>query len=348
MDQRDEYEPIIAPKRRREPPRDDTQPLWRTVLALCAGLAVVAFLAWWFMGRSSNDASLTRTQGAASEFGPEIEVEQEVVPQARDEEPRAEATPRTEAPAPQPEPTQSESAATDEPVPESTTSEPTVSEPSAEEPASGVEQAATPDVPEVVPDAESQAAAPVSASPVSVRLKSPDSQVQIELRSLSDASTTLKGGVGDVVDVAPGAYRVVASGAGLEPIEQEVVFDRAGSSVEYIVELCAERKYERESLAGQVVEERACASTAECESLFMVLSEYAEQLVKDRNFRVQQCAKWRAAAAPEGTWTLDTKCEGATTFCRIEIAEGTCALAGPRRSLRGSACPRAELVGAGP
>jgi hypothetical protein len=76
--------------------------------------------------------------------------------------------------------------------------------------------------------------------------------------------------------------------------------------------------------------------------MFDVLSEDAEQRVKDLAFRKQQCAKWRPEAAPEGKWTLDTKCDGATT-CRIEIAEGTCAVTEPRRTVRGGACPQAEL-----
>jgi hypothetical protein len=79
--------------------------------------------------------------------------------------------------------------------------------------------------------------------------------------------------------------------------------------------------------------------------MFMVLSEQADQLVRDRAFRTQQCAKWRPNAAPEGKWRLDIKCGGATlaTGCRIEIGEGACASAEPPRSARGTACPRAEL-----
>jgi hypothetical protein len=80
--------------------------------------------------------------------------------------------------------------------------------------------------------------------------------------------------------------------------------------------------------------------------MFTVLSEHAEQLVKDRAFRTQQCAKWRADAVPEGKWTLNTDCGGATlaTTCRIEIAEGACTFAEPPRSVRGTACPRAEVM----
>ena len=129
-----------------------------------------------------------------------------------------------------------------------------------------------------------------------------------------------------------------------ETFEQEVTFD-GERPLEYIVELCAEHKRERENLAGQVVEERACASTAQCESMFTVLGEHAERLVRDRAFRTQQCAKWRPNAAPDGRWTLNINCGGATlaTTCRIEIAEGACTFAEPRRSVRGAACPRAEL-----
>ena len=199
-------------------------------------------------------------------------------------------------------------------------------------------QAATPEnVPEVAPDSVVQAPVP----PMSVRFMSPDAQVRIELHGPLDSSPPVTSKVGDVVTVAPGTYRVVASGTQLETFELEVQFD-GERSLEYTIELCAKRKHERESLAGQVVEERACASTAQCESVFTVLSEHAEQLVKDRAFRTQQCAKWRPKAAPDGKWTLDTKCEGATlaTTCSIEIAEGACTFVEPRRSLRGSACPR--------
>jgi hypothetical protein len=204
-------------------------------------------------------------------------------------------------------------------------------------------QATTPEnVPEVAPDNVVQA--PVPPAPMSVRFMSPDTQVRIELRGPLDSSPPMMSKVGDVVAVAPGNYRVVASGPQLETFELEVKFN-GERSLEYTIELCAERKHERESLAGQVVEERACASTAQCESTFTVLSEHAEQLVKDRAFRAQHCAKWRPRAAPAGKWTLDTKCDGATlaTTCRIEVAEGACTFTEPRRSVRGSACPRAAL-----
>jgi hypothetical protein len=211
------------------------------------------------------------------------------------------------------------------------------------EPEASAEQAATPEnIPEVVPDNEVQL--PVPAAPVSVRFTSPDSQVQIELRRPLDSSAPLTSKAGDVLAVPPGTYRMVASGTQLETFEQEVTFD-GERSLEYTVELCAQRKHERENLAGQVVEERACASTAQCESTFMVLSEHADQLVKDRAFRTQQCAKWHPDAAPGGKWTLDIKCDGATlaTTCRIMIAEGVCSFAEPPRSVRGTACPRVGL-----
>lgn len=314
-DKRDDYEPIIATRRPREPLREDTQPLWRLVLALGGGLAVAGLLTWWLMGRSSSDGASTNAQSESSapEIGPEIHVEQPVAPPARDSETDADIA---QAPAPPAR---------------------------AAEPAAGAEQAATPEnVPEIIPDNEVQV--PVAPAPVSVRFMSPDTQVRIELRGPLDSSSPLTSKVGDVVAVAPGTYRVVASGSQLETFEQEVTFD-GERSLEYTVELCTEPKQERENLAGQVVEERACATTAQCESMFMVLSEHADQLVKDRAFRTQQCAKWRPDAAPDGRWTLDTKCDGATlaTTCRIEIAEGACTFAAPRRSVRGAACPRAEL-----
>jgi hypothetical protein len=314
-DKRDDYEPIIATRRSREPLREDTQPLWRVVLAVGGGLALAVLLAWWLIGRSSNDGASTTAQSetSAREVPPEIHVEQELAPPARDPETGAEIP---QAPAP--------------------------SAPAAESDA-GSEQAETPEkIPEVVPDDEVQAPAP--PAPMSVRFMSPDPQVRIELRRSLDSSPVLTSEVGDVVDVPPGTYRVVASGTQLEPFEQEVTFD-GERPLEYTVELCAERKHERENLAGQVVEERACASAEECESMFLILGEYADELVRDRAFRTQQCATWRPNAAPDGSWTLNINCGGATlaTTCRVEIAEGACTFAEPRRSVRGAACPRAEL-----
>ncbi|MET0987097.1 MAG: hypothetical protein ABW034_17010 [Steroidobacteraceae bacterium] len=314
-DNRDDYEPIIATRPSREPLREDAQPLWRLVLALGVGLAVVVLLAWWWMGRSSSDSASTSAQSetSAPAARPDIPVEQVPAPPARDSATNADIA---QAPAP-PEP--------------------------AAEPAVGAEQAATPEnLPDAVPDNAVQA--PVSPAPVSVRFMSPDPQVQIELHGPLDSSPSLTSKAGDVLAVAPGTYRVLASGPQLETFEQRVTFD-SERSLEYTVELCAERKHERESLAGQVVEEHACASTAECESLFMVLNEHADQLIKDGAFRTKQCAKWRRKAAAEGRWTLDTQCGGATlaTTCRIEIAEGACTFAAPRRSARGTACPRAEF-----
>jgi hypothetical protein len=313
-DKRDDYEPIIATRRSREPLREDTQPLWLLVLALGGGLALAVLLAWWWMGKSSNDGASTTapSESSAPEVLPDIHVEQAPAPPARDSETDADIAQATASPA------------------------------RAAEPAAGAEQAPTPDIPEVVPDNAVQA--PVLPAPVSVRFMSPDTQVRVELRGPLDSLPPLTGMAGDVVAVAPGTYRVVASGTQLETFEQEVTFD-GERSYEYTVELCVERKDERENLAGRVVEERACASTEQCESMFMVLSEHADQLVKDLAFRTQLCAKWRPNAAPDGKWTLDTKCDGATlaTTCRIEIAEGACTFAEPRRSVRGAECPRAEL-----
>jgi hypothetical protein len=164
------------------------------------------------------------------------------------------------------------------------------------------------------------------------------------MRGPLDSSPPRTGKAGDVVELVPGTYRVVASGAQLETIEREITLSGEGPA-EFSVELCAQPEQERENLAGQVVEQRACASTIECESMFTILSEEAEDLVKDRAFRTQQCAKWRDTAAPDGKWTLETKCDGeaSATTCRIEISAGACTVTGPRRSVRGEACPRAEL-----
>jgi hypothetical protein len=311
-DNRDDHEPIIATRRSREPLREDEQPLWRLMLALGGGLAVAVLIAWWWMSRSPSDGVSTTTQSdtPASEIRPEEHIEQASAPPARDSETNADIGPTLPA--------------------------------RAAEPAADTGQVATPENPDVAPDSAIQA--PVPPAPTSVRFMSPDTQVRIELRGPLDSSPPLTSSVGDVVAVAPGTYRVVASGAQLETFEQEVTFE-GERSIEYTIELCAERKQERENLAGQVVEERGCASTTQCESMFTVLSEHAEQLVKDPAFRAQQCAKWRPEAAPDGKWTLDTKCDGATlaTTCRIEIAEGACMFTEPPRSVRGTACPRAEL-----
>lgn len=308
-DNRDNYEPIIATRRARE--REDAQPLWRLVLALGGGVVVVLLLAWWFIGRSSSDDASTTALSKNS--APETHAEQPPAPQARDSEANADIV--------------------QEPTPPARAVEPAVS----------TEQPATSEsIPEVVPDNAPQA--PLPPAPVSVRLTSPDTQVQFELRGPRDSSPHLTSKAGDVVTVAPGTYRVIASGAQLETFEQEIKFD-GERPLQFTVELCAERKYQSENLAGRVVEERACASTDQCESMFVVLSEHAEQLVKDRAFRKQQCAKWRPEAASEGKWTLDAKCGGATlaTTCRIEIAEGACVFAEPRRTVRGAACPRVKL-----
>ncbi len=316
---RDEYEPIIATRRSREPPREDTQPLWRLVLALAGGLAIVGLVVWWLMGRSSSDGASTTVQTEESatvvhpEVYPETHVEQPTAPPATDSESNADFAPTPAPPA------------------------------SSAEPAASAEQAATPEsIPEVAPDGAAQSSSPPTS--VSVRFTSLDTQVRFELRGPLDSSPPLTINAGEVVDVSPGTYRVVASGPQMETLERE--FTLTGERpAEYAVELCAQPKREFQSLAGQIVEERACASAAECESMFMVLSEHAEQLVRDRAFRTQQCAKWRSQATPDGRWTLDTRCGGATlaATCHIEITEGACTIAEPRRSVRGGACPRAEL-----
>ena len=315
---RNDYEPIIAERRPRHAVREDGPPVWRLALMLIAGLAILGALAWWFMGRSSVDgASATApSQASAPEVFPEEQVEQEILPPAQGLETEAD-TDIAQAPKPA--------------VP-------------AAEPTASAEQPVTPEsIPESVPDETGGAQAPPSPAQVSVRLMSPDPRVRFELRSLLESSPPVTSKAGDVVAVTPGTYRVIASGNQLETFEQDVTLD-GERPLEYTVELCAERAQERESLAGRVVEERECASTAECESMFMVLSEEADHLVQDRAFRRQQCASWRANAEPEGRWRLDIRCGGATaTTCRIEIGEGACTFAESRRSLRGSACPRAEL-----
>jgi hypothetical protein len=325
-DKRDDYEPITATRRSREPLREDTQPLWRVMLALCGGLALIALLAWWLMSKSPSDGAATSAQSESSapevptDITPDVEVEQEIAPPARDVAPAAEIPQGPTPPSAEPD-----SAASSEPA--------------------AIPPAATPEsIPEVVPETELQAPVPPVPAEVSVQFLSADTQVRFELLRQLDPSPPLTTKVGEVAALAPGAYRVVASGAQLEPFEQEIIVD-GERALEYTVELCAQREHERESLAGQVVEERACTSTEQCESMFTVLGEHADQLVKDRAFRTQQCAQWRPGAAPDGRWTLNINCGGATlaTTCRIEIAEGACTFAEPPRSVRGAACPRAEL-----
>lgn len=335
QDNRDDYEPIIAtrPRKSDESRRDDAKPLWPMVLALTGALVAALVIAWWFMGRSVNEGASAKPQseGPSSEFGPEIQVEDEPPPPARDVEP---------APEVQPGPTSTPSQS--EPVDQTAQQPSAPSVPQAESSA----EVGEPDVPGVVPDVIPEGAVrpPVSPTSVAVRFASADAQVRFELRGPLDSSNPIRGKVGEVLNLAPGTYRVVASGPQLEDFEQRIVVDGDGE-LEYSVELCAERKRERENLAGRVVEERACASAAQCESMFLVLGEEADQLVKDRAFRDRQCANWRADAVPEGAWTLDTKCDGATaaSTCRIEIAAGSCVFAEPARSARGAQCPRAEL-----
>lgn len=326
-DRRDDYEPIIAPRRPRYPQRDETQPLWRVVLGLLAVVVAAGAIAWWWIGRSPSDgASTAQSEGATSEAFPETEVEQEVIPPARDAETSAEVPQRPSTPQP----------AAPEPV----------AEPKAEP-----EQAiASENVPEVVPENEPAPVVPNEPEPtvpptsVAVRFMSPDPQVQFQLRRQGESAAVLTAKAGEVVDVPHGTYRVVVSGAQLEKLEQDVTFD-GELPLEYNVELCAQPKYEQGSVAGQVVESRTCASTEECESLFTILGEYADELVRDRTFRTEQCAKWRPGSAPDGSWTLNIRCDGTlpSTTCRIEIAEGSCMHSGPRRSTRGGTCPRAQL-----
>lgn len=326
QDNRDDYEPIIATRPNRQPSGEDTRPLWPLVLALSAGFAVVVLLGLWFIGRS-NDSAPTAVE--TEEPLPEIHVEQPSEPPAIDSQPSAEVA---QAPTPS------------APAPASTA-----------EPATSTEQEPIPDrAPEAVaenaapapspPATESATQTPSPAPSVSLLLASPDSQVRFEVRGPLDSSPARTSKAGDIVDLVPGTYRVVASGAQLETIERELTLS-GGGAAEFIVELCVQPEQEIENLAGRVVELRSCTSTPECESMFTILSEEAEQLVKDREFRAAQCAKWRDSAAPEGKWTLETKCDGeaAATMCRIEIAEGACSVTGPRRSVRGEACPRAEL-----
>ena len=320
QDNRDDYEPIIATRPNRRTAREDARPLWPLVLALAGGVAAV-LLAWWYVEKSSTEGGARERASAAAtneSFPPEIRVDQSPTPPAIDPEVNGESAPASAPPAASVEPA-------------------TSVEPSA------IPQAAPEAAPEVVPDNAPQAT-PSPPATVSLRLTSPDAQVRFEVRDPGDSSPALTGKVGDIVELEPGTYRVVASGAQLETTEREITLI-GGGPAEYSVELCAQPTQESESLVGQVVEQRTCASTPECESVFMVLSEYAEQLVKDRAFRTQACANWRDTAAPAGRWTLDTKCDGeaSATTCRIEISAGTCTVTGPRRSARGEACPRAEL-----
>jgi hypothetical protein len=130
----------------------------------------------------------------------------------------------------------------------------------------------------------------------------------------------------------------------LERFERDITFE-GERALEFAVELCAQRKYDRESLVGRPVEERKCSSAAECQTLFGILSESADELVRQKDFRMEQCAKWRPGATPDGQWTLNIQCDGAMpeTTCRVDIGEGECTHAQPPRSMRGGTCPRAEI-----
>ena len=320
-DRHDDYEPIIAGRRSREPRREQGPPLWRTVLPVVAVFAVVILVAWWWTSRPPSDEGATNAQQepAAPETFPETHVEQEVVPPARDPGAPAEPTQQQARPAPAPEPV----------VP-------------AESEAAPTPEATAQSAPEVVP--ESDAAPPAPPTSVAVRFTSPDSQVRFELRRAPDQAPFLTSKAGDTVEVPPGTYRVTASGSQLERFERDVTFE-GDRTLEYAVELCAQRKYDRESLVGQLVEERKCSSAAECQTLFAILSEYADELVRQREFRMEQCVKRRAGATPDGQWTLNIECDGAMpeTTCGIEIAEGECTHAQPPRSMRGGTCPRGEI-----
>jgi hypothetical protein len=339
-DNRDDYEPIIATRPSSKPEPEDAKPLWPLVLALGGGVAVALVLAWWFMSRSPGEGASATAQpeSPAQEFGPEIQVEEPAAPPARDAEANTPAAQPSAPPAPAAEPQTS----ADQPATEQTTpDQPTTEQPAGDQ-AAAPQESAPESSPEVVP--ETSVPPPVAPADVPVHFVSPDAQVRFELRGAEDSSAALTSKAGELMNIAPGTYRVVASGTQLETFEQQVTFDGV-SPVEYSVTLCAERKRERENLAGHVVEERACTSTEQCESMFLLLSEEADQLVKDRAFRTQQCTKWRANAAPEGKWTLDTKCDGASaaSTCRIEIAEGACTFSEPARSVRGGECPKGEL-----
>jgi hypothetical protein len=328
QDKRDDFEPIIATRPSRQPVRDEPQPIWHIALALVGVVVLVGALAWWWMSRTPVEGVGADPKAGSTEIPAATEeVVQQVAPPARDPEPPQQVAQPPEAP-----PSVSSPAAEAEPIPAQPTSETESSPP----------QPSVADSPEAV--GNNELPAPATLDTVSVRFVSPDPQVQLELHRLLDTSPPLRVKAGDVVPMAPGPYRVVATGAQLDKFEQEVTFD-GEAPVVYMVELCAKREPERQSIAGRVVEERACGSTPECESLFAVLGEYADELVRDREFRSQQCAKWRAEAVPEGSWTLNINCGGASlaTTCRIEIAEGACSFAGPRRTARGTACPRAEL-----
>jgi hypothetical protein len=325
QDNRDPYEPIIATRPSRKPDRDDTKPLWPLVLGLAAGVVVVVLAASWFMRRSSNDAASTTAQENGFATEESIEIRQDDLPEVRLDPAPASAPPPNDAG-------------------ENSDSDPGVASPTAPtEPVATPEQPAPAEsTPAAVPDTVSQSPPPPSTT--SVTFTSPDPQVRFEVRGPLDTSPHKTVESGQVLALEPGTYRVVASGPQLEALEREIILEGSGAA-EYAVELCAQPKQEREQLAGRIVEERACATTQQCESMFSVLSEYAEQLVNDREFRTQQCAKWRPEAAAEGRWTLDTKCDGATpaTTCRIEISQGACSITEPRRTIRGDACPRAEL-----
>jgi hypothetical protein len=163
-DRHDDYEPIIAPRRSRQPRREEA-PLWRTILGVVAVFAVVILLAWWWSHRPPDTERAVSPTPAGREALPETHVEQEIVPPARDPGAPVE-TPERSAPQTVPEP---ENAASEPPAASDTVSE-------------------SEDVPEVEPESVLGAAIespsesePVPQAPahVSVRFTSPDSQVRV-------------------------------------------------------------------------------------------------------------------------------------------------------------------------
>lgn len=313
----DELEPIIATRPHRAPLREESAPLWPLVLALTGGLAAVLLLAWWFFGRSAEHSA--PAPSPVESPLPETHVEPQPLAPTTDLDANDEIA---QAPAP----------------------EPSRDELSADSTEQGSIPQSTPEssIADEIPGPVLQPLSP--ADTASVLFTSPDPQVQFEVRALDDASAPLTGKAGESLDLAPGIYRVVAFAPGFESLEREI--ELTGTQpAEYSVELCIQPERETASLVGEILERRTCTSTVECESAFMILSEYAEQLVKDAAFRREQCAKWRTDAQPEGKWTFETKCDGevSATTCRVEIAVGTCTVIGPRRTARGGTCPRADL-----
>src|SRR5262245_36262728 len=78
---RDDYEPIIAERRPREPLREDARSAWGLVLGVGAGLVIAALLAWWWINRSSSDDASTTAESETSspEIRPEVFPEERIV-----------------------------------------------------------------------------------------------------------------------------------------------------------------------------------------------------------------------------------------------------------------------------